>query len=152
MVSPPRFQNVHKKLGMGLNIVWQSQIDKVLSDILDCGEFCLAIMDDLIIFSKTKQDHMTHLERILRTLGCLGLKISPRKCKLFQDKVTYMGHTILIKDGRPCITAMKDKAQAIRDLPRPTTVRKMQGFVGAVNFLSMFLPQLQDLILPDKQE
>ena len=38
--------------------------------------------------------------------------------------------------------------QVICDLPRPTTVRKMQGFVGAVNYLSMFLPQLQDLMRP----
>ena len=91
---------------------------------------------------------MSHVEQVLEKLSEYGLKVSPRKCKLFKDEVTYMGHTILVKDGRPCIAAMKDKTDAIRHLPVPTTVRKVRGFVGAVNYLSMFVPKLQELLRP----
>ena len=141
----------YKKLGMGLNIapsVWQSQIDKILGTIPDCRNFCLAIMDDLLVFSKDESEHMSHVEQVLEKFSEYGLKVSPRKCKLFKDEVTYMGHTILVKDGRPCIAAMKDKTDAIRHLPVPTTVRKVRGFVGAVNYLSMFVPKLQELLRP----
>ena len=141
----------YKKLGMGLNIapsVWQNQIDKILGAIPNVNVFCLAIMDDLLVFSKDVSEHMGHVRVILEKLAEHGLKISPRKCNLFRDRVTYMGHTIMVKDGRPCITAMKDKTDAIRHLPVPTTVRKVRGFVGAVNYLSMFVPRLQELLRP----
>ena len=141
----------YKKLGMGLNIapsVWQNRINEILGSIPNCGEFCLGITDDLLLFSKNTKEHNRHLEQVLSKLSEYGLKISPRKCHLFRDSVVYMGHKILIENGRPCITALHDKTRAIRNLPVPNTVRKVRSFVGTVNYLSMFVPRLQEHLKP----
>ena len=53
-----------------------------------------ACRHDMLIFSKDVSDHMVHVKMEHK------LKISLRKCKLFQDRVAYMGHTIMIRDGR----------------------------------------------------
>ena len=134
---------------MGLNIapsIWQNRINEVLGSIPNCREFCLGIMDDLLLFLKNTKEHNRHLEQVLSKLSEYGLKICPRKCHLFRDSVVYMGHKILIENGR--ITALHDKTRAIRNLPVPNTVRKVRSFVGAVNYLSMFVPQLQEHLKP----
>ena len=51
-----------------------------------------------------------------------GLKISPKKCQFFQTELVYMGLKLLIYNGRPSITPMKDKCEAIRHLDPPKTV------------------------------
>ncbi len=83
-------------------------------------------MDDLCLFSKDKKSHFEHILLILRLLKKHGLKISPSKLKLFKTKLIYLGHDILIKDGRPFIGAMASKTDAIRKLPIPATLRKLR--------------------------
>ena len=73
------------RLGMGLNVspaIWQTFVNKVLDEIPNRKHF-LAIMDDCMIHSKRK-DHLNHLIALLKALTKNGLKISPRKCHLFQ--------------------------------------------------------------------
>ena len=53
-----------------------------------------------------------------------------------------MGHRILIEDNRPCITALKSKCDGIRRLKPPTTAKEVRSFIGAVNYLAMYLPEL----------
>ncbi len=105
-------------------------------------------MDDLCLFSKDKKSHFEHILLILRLLKKHGLKISPSKLKLFKTKLIYLGHEILIKDGRPFIGAMASKTDAIRKLPIPATLRKLLHFIGAVNYLSIYLPRLQEVMKP----
>jgi hypothetical protein len=143
---------IYKRMPQGLNIspsYWQNHIDNVLSEIDSKEKFCLAIADDLIVFSKTAKQHIAHLECILQTLRKHGLKISPEKCKLAQTKIDYMGHTILMDKNKPVsITPQKSKIEAISKLPVPKTPKQTKGFIGAVNFLSMYLPHLQTLLAP----
>ena len=64
---------------MGLNIlpsIWQSYINAILS-CLQSKKYCKAIMDDLILFTPSKESHMNKLEDILNALLKNGLKVSP---------------------------------------------------------------------------
>jgi rhodanese-related sulfurtransferase len=142
---------VYKKLPMGLSIspsVFQETINNILAEIQTNNEFCIGIMDDLIVFSRSIDEHLIHVEKILSILQKYGLKISPSKAKLFRNSVKYMGHEVLIKDNRPCIKPLKDRTEAIRRLPMPNTKRKLKGFIGQVAYLSQFLPNLQVLLQP----
>jgi hypothetical protein len=141
----------YKKLPMGLSISpseFQTRINKILGEIQEPNEFCIGIMDDLIVFSKSTEEHHVHLKKILSILQQYGLKISPAKAKLFRQKVTYMGHEIVIQDSRPCIQPLQDRTEAIRKLPLPDTKRRLKGFIGKVSYLAMFLPHLQTLLKP----
>ena len=60
-------------------------------------------MDDLLLFTPSTKVHITKLEDLLKALRKNGLKISPKKCKLFRMEVQNMGNTISIKDRRVCV-------------------------------------------------
>ena len=141
---------LYQRLGMGLSVspaVWQNFIQKVLSEIPNHRKHHLAIMDDCLVHSK-KRDHMSHLIDLFKALIRNGLKISPKKCQLFRKKLVYMGHTLLIEDGLPKITPLKTRIDAIMKLEAPKTQKNCKQFCGMVNFLSVFLKDLQIKLAP----
>ncbi len=101
--------------------------------------------DDLILFHKDKKSHNKGIKLILATLEKHGLKISPTKYCFFRNDLSYLGHRILIKDSKPCITAQKDHALAIRALSAPKDKRALLRFIGMVSYLNQYLPRLQPM-------
>ena len=59
-----------------------------------------------------------------------------------------MGNTIFIKDKKVCVKPLRSRIEAIQKLNPPTTPKGCQSFIGMVNFLSMFCPELQKLLKP----
>ena len=57
-------------------------------------------MDDLLLFSPSKEAHINKLEDLLKALLKNGLKISPKKCQLFNTSLQYMGNEIFIKNNK----------------------------------------------------
>ena len=53
-----------------------------------------AYLDDILIFSKTLEEHMEHLKLVLNRIIAAGLKLNPEKCKFIQQEVEYLGHVI----------------------------------------------------------
>ena len=79
----------YQRMPMGLNIspsIWQSYINAIL-DCLQNRKYCGAIMDELLLFTPSKNSHMDKLEDLLRALLKNGLKISPKKCQLFRTNL-----------------------------------------------------------------
>ena len=135
---------------MGLNIspsIWQSYINSVLN-CLQSKKYCEAIMDNLLLFTPSKNSHIAKLEDLLKALLKNGLKISPKKCQLFRTNLHYMGNEIFIQNKRACVKPLQSRLEAIQKLQHPTTVKGCRSFVGMVNFLSMFCPELQKLLKP----
>ena len=141
---------LYQRLGMGLSVspaIWQNFIQEVLQEIPDHRKNHLAIMDDCLVFSK-KYDHLKHLSDLFKALIRNGLKISPRKCKLFKTSLVYMGHQVSIIDGIPHITPVKSRVNAIVKLDPPKSPKNCKQFCGMVNYLSMFLKDLQTKLIP----
>ena len=136
---------------MGLNIsppIWPSYINAILN-YLQSGKYCEAIMDDLLLFTPTKSSHFEKLEDLLKALHKNGLKISPKKCQLFKTDLQYMGNTIFIRNKRVCVRPLRSQIEAIQKLKPPTTtIKGCRSFVGMVNFVSLFCPELQKLLKP----
>ena len=59
-----------------------------------------------------------------------------------------MGNTIFIKHKRVCVTPLRSRIEAIQKLKTPTTIKGCRSFVGMVNFISIFCPELQKLLKP----
>ena len=90
---------------MALNIsppIWQSYINAIL-DCLQGKKYCEAIMDDLLLFTPSKNSHMNKLEDLLKALLKNGLKISPKKCQLFKSSLQYMENEIFIETKKVCV-------------------------------------------------
>ena len=129
---------------MGLNIspsIWQSYINVIL-DCLQSRKYCEAIMDNLLLFTPSKETHMNKLEDLLKALLKNGLKISPKKCQLFKTSLKYMGNEIFIKDKKVCVQSLRNRLEAIPKLQPPKTPKGCRSFAGVVNFLSMFCLEL----------
>ncbi len=134
---------------MGLSVspaIWQNFITKVLDEI-PSKKHHIAIMDDYLIHSKWK-DHITELICLFCVLIKYGLKISPKKCQFFRTRLVYMGHNILIQDGRPCITPCKSCINVINAITTPKTPKDCHSFCGMVNFLGSFIKNLQTKLIP----
>ena len=135
---------------VGLNIspsIWQSYINAIL-DCLQSRKYCEAIMDDLLLFTPSKEAHMSKLEDLLRALFRNGLKISPKKCQLFKTSLQYMGNKIFIENKKVCVKPLRNRLEAIQELQPPKTPKGCMSFVGVVKFLSMFCPELQKVLKP----
>ena len=105
-------------------------------------------MDDLILFTPSKESHMNELEDILNALLKNGLKVSPKKCQLFRTSLQYMGNEIFIENKKVCVKPLRNRLEAIQKLQPPKTPKGCRSFAGVVNFLSMFCPELQRLLKP----
>ena len=117
--------------------------------ILNClqsKKYCEAIMDDLLLFTPSKKTHMNKLEDLLKALLKNGLKISPKMCQLFKTSLQYMGNEIFIENKKVCVKPLRNRLEAIQKLQPPKTPKGCRSFVGVVNFLSMFCPELQKLL------
>ena len=132
---------LYQRMSVGLNVsppIWQSYINMILN-CLESRKYCEAIMDDLLLFTPSKQMHMRKLEDLLKALLKNGLKISLRKCQLFKTELQYMGNTIFIQGKRVCVKPLCSQLEAIQKLEPPKTVKGCRSFAGMVNFLSIFV-------------
>ena len=92
-------------------------------------------MDDIFIFSKNSDDHLTRLRGVFEHLAKAGLKLKPSKCEFFQTSLKYLGH-IVSKNG---IATDPRKIKAIQDWPRPETVTEVRSFTGFTNYYRRFI-------------
>ena len=141
---------LYQRLPMGLNISPSIQ-QSYINAILNCPQskrHCESIMDDLILFTPSKESYINKLEDILSALLKNGLKISPKKCQLFKTSLQYMGNEIFIKNKKVCMKPLRNRLEAIQKLQPPKTPKGCRSFAGIVNFLSMFCPELQKLLKP----
>ena len=79
------------------------------------------MMDDLLIHS-TKKAHKDICKELLNQL-LYGIKISPKKCKLFRNDLQYMGNTVFIGKKRVCIKPLRSRLEAIGKLKLQATVK-----------------------------
>ena len=57
-------------------------------------QYCIIYLDDIIVFSKTPEEHLTRLQAVFEKLKKAELKLKPSKCKFFKQELTYVGHFI----------------------------------------------------------
>ena len=141
---------LYQRMPMGLNIshpIWQSYINAILS-YLQSRKYCEVIMDDLLLFTPRKSSQFEKLEDLLKALHKNGLKISQKKCQLFKTDLQYMGNTIFIRNKRVCVRPLRSQIKAIQKLKPPTMIKGCRSFVGMVNLVSIFCPELQKLLKP----
>lgn len=107
---------------------FQRLIQSILSEYLDV--FCYVYIDDILIFSKTRQEHTDHVTKTLSKLQDHGLFPSAEKCCFYQQEVTFLGF-IVSTTGLRMDPA---KLDTIAKWPYPQNIRKLYRFLGFTNF------------------
>ena len=129
---------LYQRMAMGLNVsppIWQTYIDTILN-CLESKRYCEAIMDNLLLFSPSKQSHMRKLEDLLKALFKNGLKISPKKCQLFRKELQYMGNTIFIQEMRVWVRPLCSRLDAIQKLSFAHLLKR-EDFDAIVDHLAL---------------
>ncbi|PNX98954.1 retrotransposon-related protein, partial [Trifolium pratense] len=107
-------------------------------------KFVIVFFDDILVYSPTLTDHLSHLEQVFHKLvtGEFFLKFS--KCLFAQQTLEYLGHMVSSTGVFP----EPSKIQAILDWPRPKTITELRGFLGLTGFYRKFIKGYASIALP----
>ena len=107
-------------------------------------KICVIYLDDIIIFAKTYEEHMTRLQQVLQRLRECNLKLAPKKCKFFQSKVTYVGH-VVSSDG---IGTDPSKIEKIQSWPKPKSPEEVRSFLGFAGYYRKYVKGFSSIAQP----
>ena len=117
---------------------FQLLIDKVL---MGCSSFVMGYLDNIIIFSKTEEEHLQHLEEIFVRLRKFGLKMKREKCSFFKKHIQYLEHLVSEKG----FELLPEKLESIRKMPAPRTAKEVKQFLGLIGYYRKFVPRFADI-------
>ncbi|XP_054624868.1 retrotransposon-derived protein PEG10 isoform X1 [Dunckerocampus dactyliophorus] len=113
--------------------VFQNLINDVLSDMIN--QFCFVYLDDILIFSRNLQDHITHVRLVLQRLMENRLYVKAEKCDFHATSVPFLGY--IVEKGQ--LRADPAKIQAVVEWPTPKSRKHLQRFLGFANFYRRFI-------------
>ena len=121
-----------------------SYFQELMGKVLEGIPFARAYVDDVIIYSKNIDEHVEHIEIVFQRLREHGLKLKLPKCQFLTDETKYLGFVVNAQGIKPD----PDKIRAIKNLPRPTTVKEVRAISGLLNYYRRFLPNLSSILRP----
>jgi len=118
-----------------------------LADILFSGlhlDVCLVYIDDIIVFSRTIEEHLERLVRVLAHLREAKLKLKPSKCVLLQKSLSFLGH-VVSGEG---IATDPEKTKLVSEWPVPTSVKEVRPFLGLAGYYRKFVKGYAKITTP----
>ena len=113
--------------------------DDVLKDL----DFCFAYIDDILVFSRSSQEHDQHLRTLFNQLQNYGTLLKPSKCVSRVPKISFLGYKISTMGSQPLPKCVAD----LQSCPSPKTVGQLRRFLGMLNFC-LFLPRAASIQAP----
>ncbi len=119
-------------------------LERLKDNILMGLDDVFSFLDDDGVFSKSKEQHWTHLRTLFAILTANGLALNLEKCVFAVSELDFLGHRI----SAAGVTPLWDNVQVILDFPKPTDCKAMQRFLGMINFYRRFLPGVAGTLRP----
>ena len=117
-------------------------MNEVFHDYLD--KFVIIFIDDILVYSKSKEEHKEHLRLVMERLRNQKLFAKSSKCSFWKREIGFLGH-IVSGEG---VAADPEKVQAIREWPRPTTVTEVRSFLGLAGYYRKFVKDFSSIAKP----
>jgi Reverse transcriptase (RNA-dependent DNA polymerase) len=105
--------------------------------------FVIPYLDDIIIFSKNREEHEMHLKIILGKIKAHGLALNPGKCKFYKEEVKILGNVV----SKDIIKPDPEKVQAIKNYTKPKTVKELRAFLCLASYCRDFIAGFTGLTL-----
>jgi hypothetical protein len=117
-----------------MNAIFKNYLDK----------FFIVLLDDILIYSKSEEEHEHHLRLVLQVLREHQLYAKLSKCSFYQKKIHYLGHNNLVRG----IEVDLEKIEAIRGWPTPRNVSYVRYFMGLANYYKRFIVRFSKIAHP----
>ena len=115
-----------------------------MSDMLAGIPGVAVYQDDILVAGSTMQEHDSRLEQVFRAIHKAGLKLNKEKCKFRQETLDYLGHKFSSQGMSPS----PDKIKAISEMKAPSDVTELRRYLGMVNYLGGYIPNLSQIEQP----
>ena len=121
---------------MNAGATFQRAMDIAFSEEL--GYFIIIYLDDIIALSKTDEEHLEHLRIVFEKCIKFGLSLNPKKTMFGLQEGKLLGH-IILEEG---IKIDPKRIKSILQITHPRNIKELQSFIGKINFLRRFIPNL----------
>ena len=111
---------------------------------MKCRKYTFIYLDDILIYSKTEEEHIDHVREVLSVLSNNGLFLNTEKSTFAESTVEFLGHSV----GVNGVDVLSTKVNAIREYPMPITRKDLKRFLGMVNYYNRFLPRIAEITAP----
>ena len=112
--------------------VFQTMIERVLGDIPGVS----AYIDDVVVYSESKQEHLKTLEEVLKRMRAFNLKANVNKCEFGKREIEVFGFLVANGTVRPS----PSRVEALSKMKKPTNPKELQSFLGMLNYYRDFIP------------
>jgi len=109
-------------------------MNKVLAKFL--WLFILVYIDDIVVYSSSFKNHLSHLDSILKAISKANITLSPPKCHIGYQSLILLGQRV----SRLGISTHQEKIDAVDSMKPPTKVKELQMFLGFVNYFANYIP------------
>ena len=117
---------------------------RLMDGIFQQLPFVFVYLDDILVTSKSKTQHLTHLEQVFQLLANNGLVINKTKCLFGVMELEYLGHLVTTSGILP----LNSRIDTIRNFPTPENRPTLQRFLGMINYYHRFLPDIAPKLAP----
>ncbi|RVW29531.1 Transposon Ty3-G Gag-Pol polyprotein [Vitis vinifera] len=117
-------------------------MNRVFKPYLD--QFVVVFIDDILVYSRSREEHEGHLSIVLQTLRDKQLYAKLKKCEFWLDRISFLGH-VVSNDG---ISVDPGKVDAVANWRRPSTVTEIRSFLGLAGYYRRFIEGFSKIALP----
>ena len=117
---------------------------ELMTGILNDFNFAIAYLDDIVIFSKSPQEHLSHIRMVFEKIKSANLSMKKSKCNFFSKEIQCLGHILSATGIRP----LPSKTHAIQHMQPPTTPKQVIAFLGLVGYYRKFIKGFAKIAKP----
>lgn len=136
----------YTRLMFGINCA-PELFQKSMEQILSGCNGCIIYIDDVIVFGSDCKEHDLRLEKVRRRLLERNVALNEGKCIYGVTEISFLGHVLSVNGIKPG----EDKLESIRKFRAPKTSEEIRSFLGLVNYVGKFIPDLATLTFPLRQ-
>ena len=125
---------------MNVGATFERAMDIAFSKYI--GYFIIIYLDDITVFSKTDEEHLIHLRKVFEKCRKFGLSLNPKKTLFGLQEGKLLSH-IISEEG---IKIDPKRIDGILQISHPRSLKELQSFIGKINFLRRFIPNLAKLL------
>ena len=108
----------------------------------ETGRFIVIYLDNVTVYSKSDEEHLLHLKRVFEKCRKIGISLNPKKILFGLEKGKLLGHII----SKDIIKIDPIMIEAIKKVEHPRNIKELQSFIGKINFLRRFIPNMVELL------